>query len=252
MIGDFISLRILLLSEAVMERNLIRRGAALASFPVDFTETGNPDEACQKIARDQIDMIFVDAALPQAARAMVITQARAAKRRPFVFLVAANREAASTLAGNEVDGVVAWPLNLRDAEVLFGRCSRTCIPHRVLVVDDSLTVRNIVRKVLEASRYWIAYSEAAEGVAAVRQIEGGRIELVFLDYHMPGLNGIETLQAIKHDHQNLHVVIMTSATDSAVAELAHRAGATAFLKKPFYPADIDAILHRLFGLQAMH
>jgi CheY-like chemotaxis protein len=220
MIGDFISLRILLLSESALDRNMIRRGAALASFPVDFAETGNPDDACAIIARNQVDMIFVDAALPALARTAVIARARAAQRKPFVFLVAANRTAASNLVGGETDGVVSWPMNLLDSEALFTRCSQTCIPHSVLVVDDSLTVRNIVRKVLEASRYRINYSEAAEGAAAVRQIAGGKIKLVFLDYHMPGLDGIETLTAIKHDHPDLHVVIMTSATDGTVAELA--------------------------------
>ena len=43
---------------------------------------------------------------------------------------------------------------------------------------------------------------------------------------------------------------MTSAADDALAEQRAPAGAAAFLKKPFYPADIDAILHRFFGLRA--
>ena len=43
---------------------------------------------------------------------------------------------------------------------------------------------------------------------------------------------------------------MTSTAAIPVIERARRAGAAAFLKKPFYPADIDAILHRLFGLRA--
>ena len=42
---------------------------------------------------------------------------------------------------------------------------------------------------------------------------------------------------------------MTSTADDVLAERARRAGAAAFLKKPFYPADIDAMLHRIFGLQ---
>ena len=67
---------------------------------------------------------------------------------------------------------------------------------------------------------------------------------------MPGLNGVETLSEIKRQCPDLHVVIMTSTADDVIAESARRAGAAAFLKKPFYPADIDAILHRIFGLQA--
>jgi len=73
---------------------------------------------------------------------------------------------------------------------------------------------------------------------------------VFLDYNMPGLNGVETLSEIKRQYPQLRVVIMTSTENDVIAERARAAGAAAFLRKPFYPADIDAILHRLFGLQA--
>jgi CheY-like chemotaxis protein len=74
--------------------------------------------------------------------------------------------------------------------------------------------------------------------------------MVFLDYNMPGLNGFETLAMIKRDHPRTAVVMITSALDDDVAERARAAGATGFLKKPFYPADIDEILARHYGLQA--
>jgi DNA-binding NtrC family response regulator len=67
---------------------------------------------------------------------------------------------------------------------------------------------------------------------------------------MPGLNGVETLVEIKRRSPNVDVVIMSSEAAIPVIERASRAGAAAFLKKPFYPADIDAILHRIFGLRA--
>jgi FixJ family two-component response regulator len=46
------------------------------------------------------------------------------------------------------------------------------------------------------------------------------------------------------------VVMMTSTLDNAIADRAHAAGALAFLKKPFYPADIDNVLERFYGLRA--
>ena len=72
---------------------------------------------------------------------------------------------------------------------------------------------------------------------------------MFLDYNMPGLNGVETLAEIKRqspqpagrDHD------LDGGRRGRGAGAA--AGAAAFLKKPFYPADIDAVLHRIFGLQ---
>ena len=76
-------------------------------------------------------------------------------------------------------------------------------------------------------------------MAALDQLRTGKFGMVFLDYNMPGLNGFETLAEIKRDNPNVAVVMMTSALDNAVADRAQAAGALAFLKKPFYPADID-------------
>jgi DNA-binding NarL/FixJ family response regulator len=64
---------------------------------------------------------------------------------------------------------------------------------------------------------------------------------------MPGFNGIETLKEIRRHKQDVAVVLMTSILDGALAERTHAAGAFAFLKKPFYPADIDAILELISG-----
>ena len=72
---------------------------------------------------------------------------------------------------------------------------------------------------------------------------------MFLDYNMPGFNGFETLSEIKRDTPHVAVVMMTSTLDDGIAERAQAAGALAFLKKPFYPADIDAVLERYYGLQ---
>jgi CheY-like chemotaxis protein len=69
-----------------------------------------------------------------------------------------------------------------------------------------------------------------------------------MDYNMPGLNGVETLEALRVSNRNVRVVIMTSATDASVAARALAAGADGFLKKPFYPADVDAVIYNLFGL----
>jgi len=153
------------------------------------------------------------------------------------------------LLGRVGDGVVVKPEKQNQAKSLIERCARLRLPNRVLVVDDSLTMRSIVRKILVQSRFQLEIFEAQEGVEAIKQIATGKFDIVFLDYNMPSLNGVETLAGIKRQSPNVHVVIMTSTADDVVAERARRAGAAAFLKKPFYPADIDTILHRIFGLQ---
>ncbi len=252
MVDDLlVSLRILLFSGSVAERDLLRSGAVTAFVPVERLEAADSAAARAKIADYAIDIVFADGSIPAAERAAFIFQMRSREQRPFVFLVAATVEEARTLANEGADSVVMRPANADQAKALIERCARLRLPNRVLVVDDSLTMRSIVRKILVASRFRLDLSEAQEGVDALRQIASGKFDLVFLDYNMPGLNGVETLSEIKRQCPDLHVVIMTSTADEGVAERARRAGAVAFLKKPFYPADIDTILHRIFGLQAL-
>ncbi len=248
--GDLISLRVLLCSASAAERDLMRRGAGVASVPVEIVEAESAAAARAKITANNIDAIFIDAAIPAAERARCIAQARSMEQNPFVFLVAASMEEAQGLADAGADSVVVKPADVGQAKTLIERCARLRLPNRVLVVDDSLTMRGIVRKILVASRFQLDLAEAQEGVDALRKIASGKFDLVFLDYNMPGLNGVETLAEIKRHSPNLHVVIMTSAASDALAEQARRAGAAAFLRKPFYPADVDAILHRFFGLRA--
>lgn len=114
-------------------------------------------------------------------------------------------------------------------------------------MDDSSAMRGIVRKILGASRFAFDVHEAAEGIAALEQLASGNFGLVFLDYNMPGFNGIETLSEIKRLAPQVSVVMMTSTADNAIVERSQSAGALAFLKKPFYPADIDAMLERHYG-----
>lgn len=226
----------------------MRRGAAVASVPVEVVEAESGPAARSRIAANNIDLVFLDAAISAPERTACIAQARSVEQAPFVLLMVATTEEAQRPADAGVDSVVVKPADVGQAKALIERCARLRLPNRVLVVDDSLTMRGIVRKILVASRFRLNLSEAQEGVDALRKIASGKFDLVFLDYNMPGLNGVETLAEIKRHSPNLHVVIMTSATSETLAEQARRAGAAAFLKKPFYPADIDAILQRIFGL----
>jgi DNA-binding NarL/FixJ family response regulator len=63
---------------------------------------------------------------------------------------------------------------------------------------------------------------------------------------MPGFNGIETLTEIKRVAPQVNVVIMTSTESLRLAAQAQALGAAGFLRKPFYPTDIDEILDRIY------
>lgn len=243
MSGDLVSLRMLVVGLAVSERELWRKAATVGSVPVDFDYV-DANAAIPALASGETDICILDSGLSDDVRAAVTKAARAAQ--PATLVVASAPTGSNRIEG--VDGMLTKPANVDEARNLTEICIRAKIPTKVLVVDDSGTMRSIVRKILSASRYSLEVHEAAEGIAALNELRDGTYGLVFLDYNMPGLNGFETLSEIKRETPNVAVVMMTSTIDNAIADRAHAAGALAFLKKPFYPADIDMMLQRYYGL----
>lgn len=241
--GELVSLRLLLIAAADAEQDLWRRGVSMASVPVDFIAQG-PADGANTIANGGADICVIDGGLRPDLKERVVQLARQAKPSPLVFVAAEN----GMMRIDGAHGLLGKPKTVEEARRLAEICIRTTIPTRVLIVDDSSTMRSIVRKTLTASRFALIIHEAAEGMAALNELRDGRFGLVFLDYNMPGFNGLETLAKIKRDNPNVAVVMITSTVDNALAERALKAGALAFLKKPFYPADIDAVLERYYSL----
>lgn len=239
---DILSLRMLLVGAPPAERDLWLRGAGNISVPVDFFAQ-EPSEAQSTLGRTGTDICIVDSALPDHAKKAVIAAARARQPRPMIFVCGSGHDQ----NGERVDGVLRRPANLEEARKYAELCARTRVPTKVLIVDDSSTMRSIVRKVLTATRFNLDIHEAPEGLAALKEVGSGRFGLVFLDYQMPGINGFETLGEIKRAHPKTAVVMMTSTVDNAIADRAHAAGVMAFLKKPFYVSDIESVLERYFG-----
>jgi CheY-like chemotaxis protein len=241
--SDIVSLRVLVVSAASAERELWRQGAMLASVPLDVLSASGGPAALQAVHKGGIDILLIDSEMPDAS--VVIATARAVKPSPFTVMA----QAPHLERPRGVDGVVRKPVNADEACAQLERCIRAKLPARVLVVDDSPTMRTIVRKILAGSRFAMEVAEAEEGITALNQIRNEKFDVVFLDYNMPGLNGFETLSEIRREHPHIAVVMITSTVDNSIADRAQQSGAAAFLKKPFYPADVDAVLERHYGLQ---
>jgi DNA-binding NtrC family response regulator len=247
MSDDLFSSRVLVVSTSSDDQDLFRQAASALSVPVEIVQADTAATACRCIA-DGVDLVFLDATLAGVEIAQVVSAARAAKKPPFTVLVAAPDAA---LASFETDALATKPSELDDARRLIRRAIRVRLPRRVLVVDDSATMRSIVRKILAATRFPLEVSEADEGFAALKLAREVEFDLVFLDYNMPGFSGLETLAEFKREKRRVNVVIMTSTRDDTLVGRVRGEGAI-FLKKPFFPADIDAVLCGFYGLKALN
>jgi CheY-like chemotaxis protein len=243
MSDDLVSLRMVLVASGQSQQDLWRQGAALASLPIEF-EAANAAAAKAMLANGGVDICVLDAALNDADKASVIKAARAQEPAPLVFVSAPRGRPRPA----NIDGALTTPANADDARKLLEICIRAKMPTQVLIVDDSDTMRGIVRKILAASRFELDIHEAKDGSAALDQLRKGKFGMVFLDYSMPGLNGTEILSGIKRESPSVAVVMMTTALDNTASDSPRLSGTLALLKKPFFPADVDAVLERYFGL----
>ena len=251
MSDEFFSLKMLMVSEAAQERELVRQAVAQASTPIHFSELDNTGAAtAELLAQQNYDVVLFDSRIPKAGRQGLLDVIRLAPSRPLAVLVgAAEMKSREVLTdGLEIDSALAKPIDVQEARDLFDNCIRARLPRRVLIVDDSSTVRSVVRKVLQASRLKIEADEAADGAAAIEQAKKQRYDIVFLDCQMPGIDGFAALAELRTAHPDMKVVMITGTRDVRIEDRAHAEGATDFLYKPFFAKDIDAVLNRLFGL----
>lgn len=238
---ELLSLRMLLVGAPKNESALWAQGTGRASVPIEFY-THDPEHS--SMPKGGVDIFIVDANVSPPAMTAIVQAARSLQPAPLIVVCGASN--AHRPSG--VDGVIPRPAVVDDASRLTDLCIRATLPNRVLIVDDSSTMRSIVRKILSASRFHLEVEESSDGPSALEQVRSGRFGIVFVDYNMPGFNGLDTLKEIRRQSGEVAVVMITSSLDIALQDRALAAGAFAFLKKPFYPADIDAILERYYRL----
>lgn len=119
---------------------------------------------------------------------------------------------------------------------------------RVLIVDDSATVRTLVRRIVQKSRFNLAVEEAATGDEAMRLFRGQGFDVAFMDVNMPGVDGLEAAGEILYTRQGVHIVMMSGDGNENVRRAAAHIGVQHFLTKPFYPHQVDSVLHTLYDM----
>jgi len=116
---------------------------------------------------------------------------------------------------------------------------------RVLIVDDSVTIVAVLRKMLQQNGYETLEAYTAE--KALELIEQQAPELIFLDIVLPGMDGFSALRAMRrHPATRTVPIIMISGNAQATEQFyVQRIGADDFMKKPFTRAEVFARVERL-------
>lgn len=111
----------------------------------------------------------------------------------------------------------------------------------VMIVDDSLFMRKMLRDILTDEGYEVT-AEASDGEEAVQKYRETRPDLVTLDIVMPNKTGIEALQEIMALNPQARVVMCSAIGQETLTTAATQAGAKAFILKPFNPELVARVL----------
>ncbi len=105
----------------------------------------------------------------------------------------------------------------------------------ILVVDDDTANLRMASHILSAEKMRVSCLKA--GADAIKFLHENRPDLMLLDIHMPGMDGFETIAAIKEDHAtaDIPVIFLTADDDSSAETRGLEAGAMDFIRKPFVP-----------------
>ena len=115
----------------------------------------------------------------------------------------------------------------------------------ICVVDDDESIQRALRRLLDATGFRVeTFSSADEFLASEHR---GRADCLVLDVHLGGLSGLDLQERLARSGRHTPVVIITAHDDRPTRERARRAGAVAYLPKPFDDDSLIAAIQSAIG-----
>jgi two-component system chemotaxis response regulator CheY len=120
------------------------------------------------------------------------------------------------------------------------------MPKRVLIVDDAIFMRNMIKDIFAGSGFEVV-GEAANGLEAVEKFRELRPDLTTMDIVMPFKSGIEATREIVKIDPHAVVVMCSALGQEALVMEAIEAGASDFIVKPFKAEDVISVVKKVLG-----
>lgn len=116
---------------------------------------------------------------------------------------------------------------------------------RILTVDDSRTIRDMLRHTLAGAGYDVVQAE--DGVHGIEVLGADRVDVIITDLNMPRLDGIGFIRHLRQDavHKATPILILTTESDARKRAEGKAAGATGWIVKPFDPAKLLDVVRRV-------
>lgn len=118
---------------------------------------------------------------------------------------------------------------------------------RILIVDDSVSIRKSVSFVLTEEGYEVL--EAEDGKDGLQKVASAPCNLIITDINMPNMNGIDFIRALRaqSEYQFVPIIALTTESQDNKMQEGKDAGATGWIVKPFTSEKLSAIVKKVLG-----
>jgi len=113
---------------------------------------------------------------------------------------------------------------------------------RVMTVDDSATVRQVLQMTLEGAGYEVL--AAVDGEDALKKLSGESVDMLVTDLNMPNIDGIGLIQQVRQKPGNrfMPIIMLTTESQPEKKSAGKTAGASGWITKPFRPEQLLAVV----------
>ena len=119
------------------------------------------------------------------------------------------------------------------------------MPRKILTVDDSRTMRDMVSYTLKGAGFEVL--EAEDGLKALSVLANHRVDLIITDINMPNMDGVTLVKRVRAGgaHVSTPILILTTETSQDKRDQGKAAGGTGWIVKPFDPEKLISVIHRV-------
>ena len=118
---------------------------------------------------------------------------------------------------------------------------------KVMIVDDSVIIRQMIKKYLSELNIEIV-GTAGDGKSAIQLFKETQPDVVTLDITMPKVDGFTVLEEMVKENSKTKIMVITALTDKATGMRAIKTGAKGYLSKPFTPEKLRSSFDRLISV----
>jgi DNA-binding NtrC family response regulator len=246
------TINMLIADDSPIAQDILTEAARTSKLPLRLSRTDNGRDCLTLLNAANVDLAFIDVQMPELSGTEAFWSARKQGIQTFVTLMSSPpaAEAVEVAIKLRAYEFLFKPFNAAEALAIIKTYDRITSPTKVLIVDDSSTVRQIVLKIVNGSVFNCEITEAVDGEQALALCCKTQFDVVFLDCNMPGASGPTTLDWLLAAQPALKVVMISSEHNRETEDQTFESGACAFLHKPFTSADVDRVLHAAFGLRS--